>query len=348
MSLQLPYADDFHVHLRQGDILNVVTPSVRQGGASRCLVMPNTTPPITTVAMAQKYRAELMDADSAVDYLMTLYLSPEITVEDLEKAKAARVTGVKSYPRGVTTNSEAGVESYTAYYSIFEKMQELGLVLHLHGEVPNVCVLHAEEMFLTELETLHDAFPRLKIVLEHASTAAAVNMVNKLGDTVAATITCHHLEICVDDALGCCHNFCKPVPKLPSDREALRHVVFSGNKKFFLGSDSAPHIRSKKEGGQAAAGVFTQPLLLAYLADNFDRAGHLDRLIPFISHFGADFFGYERHTENKITLERKEQTVPDMYGADLLGGDGIVPFRRGATLNWVVRENLKRPHGEDC
>eukprot|EP00397_Hematodinium_sp_SG-2012_P046067 GEMP01051931.1.p1 GENE.GEMP01051931.1~~GEMP01051931.1.p1 ORF type:complete len:340 (-),score=61.75 GEMP01051931.1:484-1503(-) len=336
MSLELPYADDFHVHLRQADIMKVVTPWVRRGGISRCIVMPNTTPPITTTAMAKEYRAQLMAADDGVDYMMTLYLSPEITLEDLGRAQEARVTGVKSYPRGVTTNSEAGVESYEQYYPIFEKMEELGLVLHLHGEVPNVCVLTAEEMFLKELETLHQNFPKLKIVLEHASTAAAVEMIQNLGATVCATVTCHHLELCVDDALGCCHNYCKPVPKLPCDLAALRRVVFSGNPKFFLGSDSAPHVRSKKEGPQAAAGVFTQPLLLAYLAHNFDKAGHLDKLIPFVSQFGSDFFGLPRHTEIKVRLVRREQTVPEMYGEDQLGGDGIVPFRRGQVLNWTL------------
>lgn len=164
---------------------------------------------------------------------MTLYLSPELTVEEIRKASKAGIAGVKSYPRGVTTNSDGGIENYEVYYPIFKAMEEEGMVLNLHGEIPSdaesdICVMNAEERFLPQLEKLHNAFPTLKIVLEHATSAAAVQLVKRLGDTVGCTITVHHLQLIVDDWAGQAHHFCKPVAKFPHDRAALREVVCSG------------------------------------------------------------------------------------------------------------------------
>lgn len=194
---------------------------------------PNTVPPIKTTEQALQYKEELQALAPEVTFYMTLYLSPELTVDEIRKASKAGIAGVKSYPRGVTTNSESGIESYENYYPIFKAMEEEGMVLNLHGEIPSdsqkdICVMNAEERFLPELEKIHRAFPKLKIVLEHATTKAAVEMVKRLGDTVACSITVHHLQLIVDDWAGQPHHFCKPVAKYPHDREALRQVVASG------------------------------------------------------------------------------------------------------------------------
>ncbi|CAD7941866.1 unnamed protein product [Amoebophrya sp. A120] len=347
--LVLPLADDWHVHLRQGDMSRVVVPLLRQSGVQRVIVMPNTIPPVSNTAKALDYYDELSKIDPSIDYKILLYLSPELTPEEIEKAfncvvtcsttgEAKKiVTGVKSYPRGVTTNSDAGVESYEQYYPVFRKMEELGMVLHLHGEVPNECVMLAEAMFLGELQILAKEFPRLKIVLEHVSTRDAVETVLSLPANVAATVTAHHLDICIDQVVGCCHMFCKPIPKLPHDRNKIREVVFSGNPKFFFGSDSAPHPRSKKEAAVAAAGVFTGGLVIQYLADIFSQAQRLHLLPDFVGRFGAEFFGFPKNEGPKMRLFKQINYVPDTFGDDILGKDhAVVPFRAGEMLDYRV------------
>ncbi|KAG6880425.1 Dihydroorotase [Termitomyces sp. T32_za158] len=227
---------DFHVHLRQGPLSSLVTPHIKKGGFDLAYVMreqPNLRPPITTTEQALKYKDDLKGIDPSVEYLMTLYLSPDLTPEEIRKAKKAGVVGVKSYPRGVTTNSDGGIESYDTYYPIFEAMQEVDMVLNLHGEIPsdaskNTHVLNAEPKFLPHLLKLHAAFPRLRIVLEHATTRAAVEAVKTCGPTVACTITAHHLALTVDDWAGQSWNYCKPVAKYPDDRLALREVIKEG------------------------------------------------------------------------------------------------------------------------
>jgi dihydroorotase len=183
--------------------------------------------------MAIEYWRQLVAAEPRVNYLMTLYLNEHLTPAEIHKAAAHGIVGVKSYPRGVTTNSDQGVSSFTAFYPVFEAMQSVGMVLNIHGESlsdpeRNICVMNAEEDFLGQLRQLHRDFPRLKIVLEHATTAAAVRCVQELGDTVGCTITAHHLYLTVDDWAGKVHNYCKPVAKYPSDRQALRAIVSSG------------------------------------------------------------------------------------------------------------------------
>jgi len=242
--------------------------------------------------------------------------------------------GCKSYPKGLTTNSEAGVEGYEEFYPIFAAMEEVGLVLELHGEVPsspedNICVMNAERSFMPFLKELHSRFPGLKIVLEHATTSDAVDTVKSCGDTVACTITAHHLDITIDDVVGRAHNFCKPVAKYPADRAALVAVIKEGHPRFFLGSDSAPHSKDKKECACACAGVFTSVYLMQYLADTFDRENMLDRLGPYTSEFGAAFYGVPKQTR-MITLQKEPFQVPAMVNG------GIVPFRAGETLRWSL------------
>jgi len=334
-SLIVPLADDWHVHLRQEAMMRTVVPQVRAGGVGRCVVMPNTVPPIADPAAAMRYRDALRALAPGVEFLMTLYLQPTLTPGMIREAKQAGVFGVKCYPRGVTTHSDRGVEDLAEYEAVFAAMESEGLALLLHGEVPSqaerdICVLNAEQQFLPEVERLHARFPGLRIVLEHVTTAEAVSCVRSLGSTVAATVTAHHLDLTVDDWAGKNHNFCKPVAKYPHDREALRAVVREGHPRFFLGSDSAPHPRHAKEAACGCAGVFTSPLLLPYLADCFERFGALDRLADFCSVHGRTFHGMQP-LEGTVTLERVPQTVPDSYGE-------VVPFRRGETLAWRLAE----------
>ncbi len=330
-TIEMPAADDFHVHLRQGDLLQQVTPLVRAGGVGRCVVMPNTTPPVSITEEALRYQELLQTADPQTRFLMTLYLQQSLTPEEIRRAASYGVVGVKCYPRGVTTHSEHGIEDFEAYSAVFEAMEKAGLVLLLHGETPSdperdICILNAEAHFLPQLECLHARFPGLRMVLEHVTTAEAVDCVQSLGETVAATVTAHHLELTVDDWAGRNHNFCKPVAKYPHDRAAIRSVVCQGHPRFFLGSDSAPHPRNAKEAACGCAGVFTSPLLLPYLADCFERMDALERLMDFCCTFGRQFYGLPP-SEKIIRLERTGQTVPAAYGE-------VVPFRAGQDLAW--------------
>jgi len=337
--MKIPLLDDLHVHLRQGDLMKSVVPSISQGGVGRVLVMPNLSPPIATVQQAIDYRKELIELNPKVQYFMTLYLSPEISVADLQIAKQNNVIGVKSYPRGVTTGSDAGVENYDIYFPIFEEMERLGLSLHFHGEVPNACVLKAEEMFIENLFIIHEKFPILKIVLEHVTTEAAVNAVLACGSNVAATITVHHLDLVISDVVGNNVNFCKPVAKHESDRSALRRIVQSGNPKFFLGSDSAPHLlQSKQKHVGCPAGIFTQPLVAQYLADCFKRLSCLDKLRNFACEFGAAFLGLPKREngEEVLHLLEKETIVPSLWPVGQEKGSAVYMYRAGERLQYSI------------
>ncbi|KAI0759928.1 Dihydroorotase [Irpex lacteus] len=336
---------DFHVHLRQGTFSELVTKHVRQGGFSLAYVMPNLQPPILNTEEALLYKSQLQAIDPAVEYMMTLYLSPELTPDEIRKASAAGIAGVKSYPRGVTTNSEGGIESYEAYYPVFAAMQEEDMVLNLHGEVPssaetNTCVLNAEPTFLPHLRKLHASFPKLRIVLEHATTRAAVECVKSLGDTVACTITAHHLALTVDDWAGQAYNFCKPVAKYPDDRQALRDVIKEGHPRFFLGSDSAPHPPVKKSTASpsqpCAAGVYTSPILLPLVAHLLESFGALDKLEGFVSTNGRAFYKKPARAGLEVSLRRTTKRIDEVWTQ---GQDSVVPFWAGKELGWdIVRD----------
>ncbi|KAF5321648.1 hypothetical protein D9619_001003 [Psilocybe cf. subviscida] len=338
---------DFHVHLRQGSISELIVPHVRKGGFDLAYVMPNLKPPVTTTEQALKYKEDLERIDPNVEYLMTLYLSPELTPDEIRKAKEAGVAGVKSYPRGVTTNSDGGIESYETYYPIFEAMQEVDMVLNLHGEVPsdasaNIHVLNAEDNFIPHLFKIHAAFPRLRIVLEHATTAAAVEAVKKCGPTVACSITAHHLALTVDDWAGQSWNFCKPVAKYPTDRQALQNVVTEGHPRFFLGSDSAPHPPHAKSTSTpshgCAAGVYTSPILLPLVAHLLESFGALDKLEGFVSTNGRAFykraFESQKHGRASVTLRKVTGKLVD--GQYNLQTDTLVPFWAGKEIGWEI------------
>jgi len=346
MSIYVKSPADFHVHLRQGSLSHLVATHVRKGGFDLAYVMPNLKPPITSTEQALEYKANLQRIDPDVQYLMTLYLSPELTPDEIRKAKNAGIVGVKSYPRGVTTNSDGGIESYESYYPVFEAMQEVDMVLNLHGEVPsdataNIHVLNAEPSFLPHLFKLHAAFPKLRIVLEHATTRAAVEAVKSCGPTVACTITAHHLALTVDDWAGQSWNFCKPVAKYPDDRQALRDVVKEGHSRFFLGSDSAPHPPHAKSTSTpthaCAAGVYTSPILLPLVAHLLESFGALDKLEGFVSEFGRSFYKEPIKSEAKSVVLRRSsaKVVDEQY---TIGNDTLIPFWAGKALGWEIAQ----------
>ncbi|KAI0385662.1 Dihydroorotase [Hypomontagnella monticulosa] len=324
--LELPPTADMHVHLRQGELMELMVPTVRQGGVDTVFVMPNLIPPLTTVEQVLEYQSKLRAVTQDVHFLMSLFLHPSVTPEVIAQAAAAGITGVKMYPQGVTTNSESGVSNLEAFYDTFAAMEKHDLVLNLHGEVleslaPKDTTL--EEAFLPTLKTLHERFPQLRIVLEHCTTAAAVEAVRACGPTVGATITAHHLYLTSDDAECDPFAFCKPIPKKPTDRDALLKAVVDGSPKFFFGSDSAPHpLQSKTSAaqGKAPAGVYTQPfvtqLVLLALEEAIERGVITEedvtqeKLEGFLSRFGRRFYKLPEVSGKKIVLERKGEKIP--------------------------------------
>ena len=285
---------------------------------------------------------------------MSLYLHPSITPETIVEAKRAGIRGVKSYPAGVTTNSSSGVVDYASFFPVFAEMERQDMILNLHGESPsggNVTVLNAEETFLPTFLGLHKRFPKLRIVLEHCTTAAAIQAVLSCGPSVAATITAHHLFLIVDDWAGDAFNYCKPVAKTPQDREALLKAAASGSPKFFLGTDSAPHPAVAKRGGadgkgKHAAGVFTQPYATQLVLEAFEEGveqGVLDPevltpqlLAGFLGEHGRAFYG-EPNSRETITIggDKTEKIVDALSGGK--GEFEVVPFRRDRStgaLSW--------------
>jgi dihydroorotase len=316
---------------------------------------PNLIPPVTTVESALSYKARLEELAPNVKFLMSLYLHPSITPSTIRAAKLAGITGVKSYPAGVTTNSASGVVDYESFYPVFAAMQEEDMVLNLHGESPpgeDITVLNAEEHFLPTLVDLHKRFPKLRICFEHCSTAAAIEIVKSSGPTLAATITPHHMFLTIDDVVGDPIHFCKPVAKNPSDRLALIRAVVSGNPKFFLGTDSAPHPLHAKRGGagdvlgKCAAGVFTQPYATQLVLNALEQAigkGYLERddvnedvLRKFLAESGRTFYRQEMSKERIKIIASNERVVEKLrFGS---GDNVVVPFRRGEptySIKWV-------------
>ncbi|PKI85718.1 dihydroorotase [Malassezia vespertilionis] len=365
-SISVPSPADFHVHLRQGEMSALVTPHVASGGMDLAYVMPNLAPPLTNAKQTVDYVHSLEKLAPGTEFCGTMYLCPELTPDEIRRAAKAHIAGVKSYPRGVTTNSDGGIENYEVYYPVFAAMEETNMVLNLHGEVPSdaeegVCVLNAEPRFLGHLKKIHSQFPKLRIVLEHATTRAAVECVRSCGDTVACSITPHHLDLIVDDWAGKPINFCKPVAKYPDDRAALREVIREGHPRFFLGSDSAPHPLANKypsttSRGSAdalvhdcgcAAGIYTQPILLPLCATLLESFGALDNLGKYVSENGRAFYQRPARPGREVVLRRAigdESKVPSVYvhpsHAHKSEEDPtkleVVPFYAGKQLAWVI------------
>lgn len=333
MELKLPIADDLHVHLRNDDRTEAAIKATRHGGVGRVLVMPNTVPAITNGDEANQYRQWLRERGADFEMLMTAKITGSTTPDDVFSAAEAGCVALKQYPMGVTTNSDDGVTDPRAMYPVYEALQSRDMVLSLHGEVPGVFVLDAEAAFLSALQEISANFPKLRIVLEHITTKAAAEMVASMGDNVAATITDHHLDITLQDVVGTRiqpHHFCMPVAKRPEDKQALIDAVASGNPKFFSGTDTAPHKVEDKESACGCAGIFNAPYHMQFLATLFEGLDMLDRLAPFTSKFGADFYGLAQNTD-ELVLVREPFEVPARFGP-------MVPFKAGQVLNWQIHE----------
>ena len=344
-TITLTRPDDWHLHLRDGDYLRAVLPDTAQRFA-RAIVMPNLKPPVTTVALALAYRQRILDALPAgakFEPLMTLYLTDNTRPEEIIQLKqilsSVKVVAVKYYPTGATTNSDAGVTDLARCAAVLEAMQEAGVPLLVHGEVTDttVDIFDRERVFLERVLTpLCATYPRLKIVVEHITTREATTFVTNAPMNIAATITAHHLLLNRNALFAGGmrpHNYCLPVLKREVHREALVAAAVSGNAKFFLGTDSAPHARHTKEVDCGCAGCYTAHAGIELYAEVFDAAGALDKLEGFASHFGPDFYGLPRNRDT-ITLVKDAWRVPlDVpYGADRL-----TQFRAGGEVLWRLQ-----------
>jgi len=339
--LTLTRPDDWHLHLRDGALLRDVLPHTARQFA-RAIVMPNLAPPVATCEQAAAYRERILKClpeGSDFEPLMALYLTPRTTAQEIERAAASDfVHGVKLYPAGATTNSEAGLASLEAAHPVFEAMQASGLPLLVHGEStdPACDVFERERVFLEQtLAPLLERFDTLRVVVEHITTRDAVHFVESAAERVAATITPHHLLLnrnALFEGGIRPHHYCLPVLKAEAHRQALVEAATSGSAKFFLGTDSAPHLRSAKEQARGCAGIYSAHAALELYAEAFESAGALDRLEAFASFHGPDFYGLPRN-RGRVTLRRERWDVPAIYQA---AGAELVPLRAGESVGWKL------------
>lgn len=340
--LTITTPDDWHLHFRDGEMLQETVPATARCFA-RAIVMPNLVPPVTTGDMVSAYRQRIEAArpeGSNFEPLMTIYLTDKTSREDIVAARAAGAVAAKLYPAGATTNSDAAVASLESLNPVFEALAEENMLLLVHGEVTHneVDIFDREKLFIDQhLKRIHNDFPTLRIVFEHITTKDAAEFVLSASDKVGATITPQHLLLNRNDLLvgGIRpHNFCLPVLKRNIHQQALQDVVKSGATKFFLGTDSAPHERSKKENACGCAGCYSAWSAIELYAEIFEKLDCLDKLEAFASFNGADFYGLPRNTGN-ITLVRESWVVPEKM--NLPGGGEIVPFYAGSTLHWKLK-----------
>jgi dihydroorotase len=333
--------DDWHLHLRDGALMkSVVQDTARQ--FARAIVMPNLRPPVTSTELAKDYRARILaalPASAKFEPLMTLYLTDNTNAEEIRKAKASgMIHAVKLYPAGATTNSDAGVTDLRKTYPALEEMQRCGMPLLVHGEVTNsdIDVFDREAVFIERvLQPLLKDMPKLRVVFEHITTADAAQFVTGAADNIAATITAHHLLFNRNAMFKGGirpHYFCLPVLKREQHREALVIAATGGNRKFFLGTDSAPHAQHTKENACGCAGCYTAHAAIEMYAEVFEAAGALDKLEGFASFYGADYYGLPRNSET-ITLRMDEWQVPTSVG---FGEHQLVPLRAGETMKWKL------------
>ena len=339
--LTLIQPDDWHLHLRDGlPMKDVLHHTASRFG--RAIVMPNLRPPVAKVADALAYRRRILDAlpaGSGFEPLMTLYLTDNTSPEEIFLAKRSGfVHAVKYYPAGATTNSDSGVTDISKCHDALEAMAGCGMPLLVHGEVTDSAtdVFDREKAFIDRvLGPLMHRHPKLKVVFEHITTKDAVDFVNENG--IGATITAHHLLMNRNALFSGGlrpHHYCLPVLKRECHRRALIEAAISGNPKFFLGTDSAPHSRSSKESSCGCAGIYTSHAAIEFYAEAFEEAGALDALEAFASFNGADFYGLPRN-EKKIALVREEWVVPESYP---FGDETLVPLRAGGRMAWKVAE----------
>ena len=338
-TLTLRRPDDWHVHLRDGAALAAVVNFTAER-FGRAIIMPNLQPAITTTALARAYRERIMAAlpeNTRFEPLLTLYLTNGTLPDEIDRARATGfIHGVKLYPAGATTHSDAGVTDISKVYRVLARMEEIAMPLLVHGETPHpeVDVFDRETHFIDSvLHPLLERFPRLRVVFEHITTARAVEFVTLARAGVAATITPQHLlhnrNAMFSGGIRP-HYYCLPILKRERDREALLGAATGGNPRFFLGTDSAPHERARKENACGCAGMFTAHAAIELYAEAFESAGRLDRLEPFASHFGADFYGLPRHAD-AITLVKESWTPPEAYD---FGNGTLVPYRGGERIAW--------------
>ena len=341
MDLKLTRPDDWHLHLRDEALMQSVLPDTARQFA-RAIIMPNLRPPVTTTAQAAAYRERIVAAipeDMSFEPLMTLYLTDNTSAEEIRRAKQSGfVHGVKYYPAGATTNSDAGVTNMRKAYPALEEMQRSGMPLLLHGEVTdsNVDVFDREAVFIERvLQPLLRDMPKLRVVFEHITTSDAVQFVKSSPGDIAATLTVHHLLYNRNAMFAGGmrpHYYCLPVLKRETHRKALVEAAISGNPKFFLGTDSAPHTQHAKESACGCAGIYSAHTAIELYAEVFEQAGALDKLEGFASFFGADFYGLPRNTQ-EIKLRREDWSVPATLG---FAGQRLVPLRAGETVKWKL------------
>ena len=345
VQIELIQPDDWHLHIRDGEVMkDVLADTARQ--FARAIIMPNLKPPVTTVDLAKAYQARIesslksLGVDSFTP-LMTLYLTDNTSADEVQKAKAQGIVAFKLYPAGATTNSDAGVSDIKRCYKVLEAMQSVGMPLLVHGEVTasHIDIFDREAVFIdTVLEPLRKDFPGLKIVFEHITTKQAAHYVRDAAtpsNTLAATITPQHLLMNRNAIFAGGirpHNYCLPVLKREEHRVALLDAATSGNARFFLGTDSAPHAKGAKESACGCAGCYSAFNALGLYAEAFESVGKLDKLEGFASFFGPDFYQLPRNSK-KITLAKQAQQIP----AELpLGNETIVPLRAGETIAWSL------------
>jgi dihydroorotase len=340
-TLTITRPDDWHVHLRDGAFLNrTVTDISRYFG--RAIIMPNLVPPVTNVALAQEYRQRIeqnLGEQSRFTPLMTLYLTDNTSKDDIIAAKQSGVvSAAKLYPAGATTNSASGVTNIKKLYPVFEAMQAVDLPLLLHGEVTDadIDIFDREKVYIDRTLTgFVKDFPELKIVLEHITTADAASFVKESTANIAATITAHHLlfnrnHMLVGNIRP--HFYCLPILKRNIHQQALIDAATSGSNKFFLGTDSAPHVKENKETACGCAGSYTAHAAIELYAEAFEAAGKLDKLEGFASFNGPDFYGMARNSDT-ITLQKKDWTGPQALD---FGDSSVVPVKAGETMGWQV------------
>ncbi|MCR8915280.1 dihydroorotase [Marinobacter panjinensis] len=335
--------DDWHLHVRDGGILKDVVPATARC-FRRAIIMPNLVPPVTDAEQAMAYRDRILDAARGYDFdpLMTLYLTESTTPDQIRDAKAAGVVAAKLYPAGATTNSDSGVTDIRNIYPVLEAMKDCGMLLLVHGEVTDqdIDIFDREKIFLKRvLAPTLEAFPSLRVVLEHITTADSAEFVrNHEGDNLGATITPQHLMYNRNHMLvgGIRpHLYCLPILKRNRHQQALLDAVVSGDRRFFLGTDSAPHSKGRKETACGCAGCYSAYSAISLYAEIFEDLGILDKLEAFASFNGADFYGLPRNTDT-ITLVRESWEMP----AELPLADGtIVPLKAGESLRWRLAQN---------
>ncbi len=337
-TLTITRPDDWHLHVRDGAALSTVVPHTAAQFA-RAIIMPNLKPPVTTAAQALAYKQRILaavPAGMAFEPLMTLYLTDNLPPSEITAAKAAGIVACKLYPAGATTNSDAGVTDLRNIYPVLEAMQREGLLLLVHGEVtsPEIDLFDREAVFIEQqLQPLRRDFPALKIVMEHITTREAADYVASADASLGATITAHHLlynRNAIFTGGIRPHYYCLPVLKREVHRQALVRVATSGNPKFFLGTDSAPHPVHLKEHATGCAGCYTAHAAMELYAQAFDAVGALDKLEGFASFFGADFYGLPRNT-GTLTLRRESWTPPERFA---FGDAELKPLAAGEALAW--------------